>query len=130
MALIEINLEKPALVEERAASRSTSERGRTDSTGRPRPRSTATDRSGDGGSSGGGKLKLLGLLAAVVAVGAVVTKLKRRGTDDDRSEAYDHGPEPEIGGDGSGGRMRKVAGLLGLVAAVASTLAVARKRQN
>jgi hypothetical protein len=126
MALIEINLEKPALVEERAASRSASERGRTDSP--HRSGSDSFDRSGDGDSSGGGKLKLLGLLAAVVAVGAVVAKLKGRGSDDgDQSRAYDHGPEPEIGGDESGGRMRKVAGLLGLVGAIASTLAIARK---
>lgn len=129
MAIIEVNLRKPALVEEHP--------GRTESTtgsGIRGAASGAIDRSGRsrGGSSGGGKAKLVGLLAAVVAVGAVAMKLRGRGGDGDenQSQEYEHGPEPEIGGDESGGRMRKVAGLLGLVVALASVGAAARKRRE
>ncbi|WP_134668867.1 hypothetical protein [Halorussus marinus] len=127
MALVEINLSKPALVEEipEPATETARDRaGSSDGSG-----SAPADRSEDGGSSGG-KLKLVGLLAAVAAVGVAVVKLKGRGTDADRSAEYDHGSEPEIGGDESGGRMRKLAGVVGLVAAVASTLLIARKRRN
>jgi len=129
MALVEINLKKPALVEEIAEPRSERSRGRDRTEPTDRSESASTGRSER--SSGRGKLKLLGLLAAVIAVGAVVTKLKGRGTDGgEQSGEYEHGPEPEIGGDESSGRIGKVAGLLGVVAAVVSTVAIAYKRRT
>ncbi|WP_137286386.1 hypothetical protein [Halorussus salinisoli] len=130
MALLEINLEKPALVEEYQY---------------PGETSTGTQSTGDttdSESSGGGKGKLLGLLAVVAGVGLLVWKLKSRGgteqtevTEFEEEQEYEHGPEPDIGqddvgSDESGGVKRKAAGFLGLVVAVVSLVSVARKRRN
>lgn len=125
MALLEINLEKPALVEEYQYPGET-----------PAGSSEGTTSESGSESSGGGKGRLVGLLAVVAGVGLLVWKLKNRGGTDQtdfeefESEEYEHGPEPEIGGDESGGRKRKVASVLGLVVAVASLVAAVRKRRS
>ncbi|NHN61095.1 MULTISPECIES: hypothetical protein [Halorussus] len=133
MAILEINLEKPALVEEyqypdrtpagtQSADESTSSEG-----------STSADESA---SSGGGKGKLVGLLAVAAGVALLAWKLKSGGSEQtdfdefESDEEYDHGPEPEIGGDESGGAKRKVASALGLATAVVSLVAVVRKRRS
>ncbi|NEU58888.1 hypothetical protein [Halorussus sp. MSC15.2] len=125
MAIVEINLEKPALVEEYRYSGETSEG----------TQSSATHSKSSSGSksSGGGKGKLLGLLALVAAVGVLVWKRKSGGSGgQSQSEEgqYEHGPEPEIGGDESGGPKRKVASALGLMVAVATLGAAVRKRRR
>jgi len=113
MAIIEINLEKPALIEERrypGASGSASE-------------------SSSASSSGGNKGKLLGVLALAVGVAVLAWKLKSGGSDDYDSEEYEHGPEPEIGGERSGVR-GKVAGMVGFAVALVSVVAAVRKARN
>lgn len=123
MAIVEINLEKPALVEEHRSSTETTPH--TESAGSSRKSS----------SSGGSKGKLVVVLAAVAAVGLLVRKLRNRGGDSgtpDEPRAseteYEHGPEPEIGGDESGGRKRRFAGAIGLVVALVGLVAVVRRR--
>jgi hypothetical protein len=140
MAILEINLEKPALIEEyqypEKRSESTSQTGAT--------------ASGSKSSGGGMKGKLVGLLVVLTGVGAVVWKLKGGGsteqTDFDEFDEgtgmgeeseYEHGPEPDIGADESDiggneneGRTRTVAGLLGFVVAVVAVVTAARKARN
>jgi hypothetical protein len=127
MAILEINLEKPALIEEYQYPEQT---GRTASAGRGRASAAST-------SSGGNKGKLLGLLAVLAGVGVMVWKIRGRGgteqTEFDEFEAeseYEHGPDPEIGGDESGGRTRKVAGLLGFAVALVTVVAAVRKARK
>jgi len=109
MAILEINLEKPALVEERrypGASESEAERQPSD-------------------DSGGGRGKLLGLLVVLAGVAALAWKLKSGGSEYEHEEAYEHGPEPEIGGDD--GMRSKVAGVVGLAVALVSLVAAVRR---
>ena len=133
MAILEINLEKPALIEEYQYP---------DETGRPASASRGRA-SAESTSSGGNKGKLLGLLAVLAGVGVMVWKLKSRsGTEQtdfdefdqeeefDEEGEYEHGPEPEIGGDESGGRTRKVAGLLGFAVALVTIIAAVRKARK
>lgn len=116
MALIEVNLKKPAIVEERPGSGESS-------AGRRSARAKPT-------SGGGGTGKLVGLLAVLFGVGLVVIKM--RGSDDTEMETdvetestYEPvEPESESGG------ARKLAGALGLVVAVASVAVAARKRRR
>lgn len=137
MAILEINLEKPALVEEFPAERTgwdRTETRTTDRTGSKRTRTRLADRTGSKRS--GGKGKLLGLLVAVAGIAMLARRLRNRGSDTDAEfetaddTEYEHGPEPEIGGDESGGRKRKVAGALGLVVTLVGVLAVARRRSD
>lgn len=126
MALLEINLEKPALVEEYQFPSETP-------AGEAVARKRATDRSESsrGQSSGGGKGKLVGLLAALAGVGVLAWKLKQLGGDGEsvQSQEYEHGPEPDIGSD-EGGVTKKVAGLVGFaVALVGLALAVQKRRK-
>lgn len=122
MALLEVTLEKPALVEEYQQSGTAPVRS-----------GTTAESESNSESSGGGKGKLVGLLAVLGGVGLLAWKLKARGSDTEQSEfgetESEHGPEPDIGADESGGAKRKVAGILGLVVAIAS-LAAARKRRG
>jgi hypothetical protein len=135
MALLEINLEKPALVEEYQYPGETTV-GETEP-GEPSP--------GDASSGGGGgwKGKAVGLLAVLAGAAVLAWKLKgRSGTEqadfeefethesemqETESEEYEHGPEPEIGSDEGGGAARKVASALGLVVALAGVAAALRK---
>ncbi|MFC7081575.1 hypothetical protein [Halorussus caseinilyticus] len=126
MAILEINLEKPALLEEYQYPGET-----TAKSGESPENSGATE------PSSGGKAKLLALLAVVAGVGLLVWKLTNRGdteqADLDEFEGegeYEHGPEPEIGGDESGGAKRKVAGILGFAVAVVGLVGVVRKRRS
>ena len=134
MAILEINLEKPALVEEYQYANETP--AGTQSTGDRSTPSGEPRSSGESESSGGGKGKLVGLLALAAGVGLLVWKLKSGGSEQtdfdefESDEEYEHGPEPEIGGDESGGAKRKVASALGLVTAVVSLAAVVRKRRS
>ncbi|WP_135829816.1 hypothetical protein [Halorussus halobius] len=122
MAILEINIEKPALVEE---YRSPDEmRERVAATGRDR--STSDDR-----SSGGSKGKVVAALAVLAGVAVLAWRLHSGGSDDgDDSPGdgeYDHGPEPEIGGDERGGVRGTVAGAVGLAVALASVVAAVRR---
>jgi hypothetical protein len=123
MAILEINLEKPAVIEEYQ---------------HPEKRGKSTSRTGTKSkSSGGNKGKLVGLLAVLVGVTVMAWKLRGRGGTeqadfDETSESetegeYDHGPDPEIGGDKKYEVKRKVkskvSGALG-IAVVAIGLAV------
>lgn len=128
MAILEINLEKPALVEEYQYPGGTT-------VGKTKPgESSRGDRSSSGG---GGKGKLVGLLAVLAGVGLLAWRLKRRGSTEqsdfedfeEQSQEYEHGPEPEIGGD-EGGAKRKVASVLGLVVALVSVVAAVRKARS
>jgi hypothetical protein len=129
MALIEVNLEKPALVEEYRYPGETTE---SEPSGE-RSRSKSD-------SSGGSKAKLLGLLGVLAGVGLLVWKLKRRGGSEQTefgSEEFgeqESEPEPEIGGGDRGGASDgakgKVAGLLGLVVAVAGLAVAVQKRRS
>lgn len=133
MAIVEINLEKPALVEEYQYPGETSERTQS-SASRSESSASRSESVSGSKSSGGGKGKLLGLLALVAAVGVLFWKLKSGASGDqtgtEGNEKYEHGPEPEIGGDESGGAKRKVASALGLMVAVATLGAAVRKRRR
>lgn len=126
MALLEVNLEKPALIEEYQYPSEMAER---------RVETAKTSKTSES-STGGGKAKLVGLLAVVVGIGLLGWKLKNRGSGseseqtDFEEEEYEHGPEPDIGAEEGGRSKRKVAELLGLVVAVASLAAAARKRRE
>ena len=114
MAILEINLEKPALVEEH---RSPGEAGRSAS---ERERSTDSER------SSGGKGKLALGLAVLAGVAVLAWRLRSGDSDEYESNEYDHGPDPEIGGDERGGVAGKVAGAVGLGVALASVVAAVR----
>ena len=127
MAILEINLEKPALVEEYQYPGETT-------AGKTKP-----GESSRGGKSSGGKGKLVGLLAVLAGVGLLAWKLKSRKSGskqsdfedfDEQSQQYEHGPEPEIGGDQSGGAKRKVASVLGLAVALVGVVAAVRKARS
>ncbi|PSP54955.1 hypothetical protein BRC82_08160 [Halobacteriales archaeon QS_1_67_19] len=115
MALLEVNLEKPALVEEYQS-----------------PGETAGDSTADATvDPSGGKGKLLGLLVLLAGIGAAGWKLKHRGTDGgdsategDESESES---ETEFDADESGGVARKIAGVVG--AAVVLGLLVRKRRK-
>ena len=114
MALIEINLEKPALLE------SETRRGAsgTETTKRTSKRRTSES---DGGSGLG---KLLGLLVLVAGVGLLAWKL-RGGSDDEETEEY--GVEDEFEKSESSGGKGKLVGALGLLVALVG-VGAARKR--
>lgn len=118
MALLEINLEKPALLEEYQYPGET-----------PAESGEATGVE----SSGGGRGRLVAVLA-LVGVGLLAWRLRGRGTEQsdlgDFDEESETGPEPEIGGGESGSSRGRVAGLLGLAVVVAGLGAVARKRRD
>jgi len=129
MALIEVNLEKPALVEEYRYPGETTETETSGEQSRSKP-----------DSSGGSKAKILGLLGVLAGIGLLVWKLKSRGGSD-QTEFGSGGfgeqesePEPEIGGEDrgseSGGAKGKVAGLLGLVVAVVGLAVAVQKRRS
>ena len=132
MAILEINLEKPALVEEYQYPGETTV-GRTES-GEPSRGDTSS-----GDSGGGGKGKLVALLAVLAGVAVVAWKLKsRRGAEQsdfedfesgEQSQEYEHGPDPEIGGD-EGGAKQKVASVLGLTVALVGIVAAVRKARS
>ncbi len=136
MAIIEVNLEKPALVEEYQFPKDSAVGSAVESE-TPASESRASE-SDESESSGGVKGKLLGLLAVAAGVGLLVWKLKSRGGDeqtdfdefetDDESET-DESPEWEIEEDG-GSSKGKVAGLLGLVVAAVGLLVAVQKRRN
>lgn len=123
MAIIEINLEKPALVEER--------RSRGASSGQSK---SASKRTGSGGS--GGRGKLLGLLAVLAGIGLLVARMRgggetevdvgmETGSMDEMDEMDEDATESA-----SGGGMGRFAGALGLVVALASVVAVVLKRRS
>ncbi|WP_135854909.1 hypothetical protein [Halorussus salinus] len=137
MAILEINLEKPALIEEYQFP---AESSAGHAVASESAESEATDSgASDSGGSGGSKGKLVGLLAVAAGVGLLVWKLKNRGGDDqtdfdefetdDESEADDESPEWEIEEDG-GSSKGKVAGLLGLVVAAVGLVVAVQKRRN
>ena len=132
MAILEINLEKPALVEEYQYANETP--AGMQSIGDWSASSSESKSSGGSESSGGGKGKLVGLLVVAAGVALLAWKLKSGGSGGSElqgdSDKYEHGPEPEIGGDESGGAKRKVASALGLATAVVSLVAVVRKRRS
>jgi hypothetical protein len=115
MTLLELNLEKPALVEERVYETDTY---RT---------ATETDESSDGGST---RLRVVLGLALAVAAALAVRKLRSAlGSDDDE-------PTPEIGADqseiGDSGTAsspgKKMAGVFGVVASVVAVALVKKAR--
>jgi hypothetical protein len=147
MAILEVNLEKPALVEEyQPRNESPAE------TARQSDVREESDLAADGStdSSGGVKGKLLGLLAVAAGVGLLVWKLKSRGgseqTDFEEFEAggesraefdadEESGTEFESGAEfeaeaefeTDGGGKKKAAGILGLVVAAVGLVAVKRR---
>lgn len=123
MAILEINLEKPALIEEYQFP--------AESSAAPAVESSESD-TGES-SSGSLKGKLVGLLAVAAGIGLLVWKLKSRGgdqTDLNEFETEDETPEWETEADGDGGSKGKVAGLLGLVVAAVGLLAAVQKRRS
>ncbi|WP_276299881.1 hypothetical protein [Halorussus lipolyticus] len=121
MAILEINLEKPALVEEyQYPARTTAES------------ETPTEESAETDSSGGSKAKVLGLLGVLAGVGLLVWKLKTRGGSEQTDfEDFD---DPEFDDEeftsDEGGSKGKVAGLLGLVVGVGGLLVAVQKRRS
>ena len=124
--LLEITLEKPALIEEIRY---------------PGESSGQSKSSGKQSSSGGGKGKLLVMLAMVAVVGMLAMKMKSSGKDStgggqskSPDEEYEHGPDPEIGGDKKYEVKRKVkskvTGVLGIAVAVIGLAVAAWKRRN
>ncbi|WP_435180934.1 hypothetical protein [Halorussus sp. AFM4] len=133
MAILEINLEKPALVEEYQPAERTQADRQSTGEGSTARSSSGSKSSGGSESSGGGKAKLVGLLAVAAGIALLAWKLKGGSGGSELqgdSEKYEHGPEPEIGGDRSGGAKQKVASVLGLATAVVSLAAVVRKRRS
>ncbi|USZ69435.1 hypothetical protein NGM10_06795 [Halorussus salilacus] len=117
MALIEVNLHKPAIIEERPGTGGSTDRART-----------AGKRSDS--DSGGRAVKLVGLLALVVGIGLLAARLRGGGDTGVRAGAevgsMDETDESEGGSGGAG----KVVGALALVVATASVaLAVAKRRR-
>ncbi|WP_135826845.1 hypothetical protein [Halorussus ruber] len=130
MAILEINLEKPALVEEYQYP--------GEETEGPAEESPAESTSN---SSGGGKAKLLGLLGVLAGVGLLVWKLKNRGSTEQTDfeefeepdydeEGYEEDSYEFESEDESGGAKRKVAGLLGLAVGLVGLLAAVQKRRK
>ncbi|UPW01999.1 hypothetical protein M0R88_07865 [Halorussus gelatinilyticus] len=137
MAILEINLEKPALVEEYQFPEDSAVGSAVES--ETTTSESGASESGDSGSSGGVKGKLLGLLAVAAGIGLLVWKLKSSGDEQTEFEDFeteaedeDDSPEWEIEEDGGsgGGSKGKVAGLLGLVVAVVGLAAAVQKRRN
>lgn len=129
MAILEINLEKPALVEEYQYPGETT-------VGETAPGETHRGDADGGGSAAG---KLVSFLVVLGGAAVLAWLLRRRGGaeqtdfedfDTDQSREYEHGPEPEIGGDSGGGAKSKVASLLGLVVVVAAAAAVRKARSR
>ncbi|WP_128477184.1 hypothetical protein [Halorussus pelagicus] len=138
MAILEINLEKPALIEEYQFPTDSSART-TQSEVRERSETgqQSDDDSDESESSGGLKGKLLGLLVVAAGVGLAVWKFKNRGgseqTDFDEFETEaefdaDEGTEVEFETDGGG--KKKTAGVVGLAVAVVGLVAAVQKRRN
>jgi hypothetical protein len=140
MAILEINLDRPALIEEyRFPDEMDGSTGRAGSKSAKRTGSKSK-------SSGGMKGKLVGLLVVVAAVGVAVWKLKSssgsKQTDFDEFDEegdheegeYEHGPDPDIGADKKYEVKRKakgkVTGLLGLAVALVTVVSVVRKARN
>lgn len=129
MAILEINLEKPALVEEYQYPSETT-------VGKTEPGEPSHGERSSGDSGGGGKGKLVALLAVVAGAAVLAWKLKSSGGSEqadfedfepeEQSQEYEHGPDPEIGSD-EGGAKQKVASVLGLVVALVSVVAAVRK---
>ena len=122
MAIIEINLEKPALVEERQRRGASSEKS-----------ASARKRSGSGRS--GGRGKLLGLLAVLAGLGILVARMRGGGeTKVDvgmETGSMDEMDEMDGGDAGSAsGGVGRFAGALGLAVALASVVAVVLKRRS
>jgi len=124
MAILEINLEKPALIEEYQFP--------AESSSRPTVESESGDSEANDSSSGSLKGKLVGLLAVAAGVGLLVWKLKNRGgdqTDFDEFETDDESPEWKTEED-DGGSKGTVAGLLGLVVAAVGLVVAVQKRRR
>lgn len=123
MAIIEINLEKPALVEER--------RVRGASSGQSK---SASRRSSSGGS-GGGRGKLLGLLAVLAGIGLLVARM-RGGGETEVDVGVETGSMDEMDEmdedttESAGGGMGKFVGALGLVVALAGVVVAVLKRRH
>jgi hypothetical protein len=125
MAILEVNLEKPALIEEYQYPGESSGRSKSSS---------------NQSSSGGGKGKLFAVLAVVAVVGMLAMKMKSSGKGGEAKhsggdqEEYEHGPDPEIGGDKKYEVKRKVkskfTGILGIAVAVVGLAVAAWKRRN
>lgn len=119
MAILQVNLEKPALVEEYRY---------------PDATSGGTAESAEAsGSSGGRAGKLLGLLAVAVGVGLLVWKRRRGGSE--QSEFDDAGTEAEFEADvefeaDSGGGKGKAAGVLGVLVGVVGLAVALQKRRR
>ncbi|WP_158055257.1 hypothetical protein [Halorussus halophilus] len=108
MALIEINLEEPALLESQTRSGG-----------------SKTEKKQKTSKRGGGKGKLLGLLVLVAGVSLLALKL--RGGSDEEQEAV--GVEDEFEKSESGGGKGKLVGALGLLVALVG-VGAARKRRK
>jgi hypothetical protein len=128
MAILEINLEKPALVEEYQYPGEGTE-------------GPAEESAAESSSSGGGKGKLLGLLGVLAGVGLLVWKLKNRGSTEQTDfeefeepdydeESYEEESYEFESEDESGGAKRKVAGLLGLAVGFVGLVAAVQKRRQ
>lgn len=132
MAIIEVNLEKPALVEEYQFPKDSAVGSAVES-------ETATSESGasesdESESSGGVKGKLLGLLGVLAGVGLLVWKLKSRGgseqTDFEDFDDPEFGDESDFASDDESGSKGMVAGLLGLVVGVVGLVVAVQKRRS
>ena len=121
MAIIEINLEKPALIEERP--------GRGASSGQSK---SSRKRSSSGGSSRG---KLIGLLAVLAGIGLLVARMRGGGeTEVDvgmKTGSMDEMDEiDEDTTESAGGGMGRFAGALGLAVALVGVVVAALKRRR
>lgn len=130
MALLEINLKKPALVEERKPH---AEAGTGSSSSSSRSSGSSSKGSSSSGSSGRSTGKsLLGLLLLAV-VGAAAAKAVRSRRSDPTSYEEEDEPNPIIGAEAkreSSGWRRRVGGLLGAVAVLALLVRTVRGRSE
>ena len=131
MALLEINLKKPALIEERNHP---STGRRTTGTG-TRTRTSSSGSAGRGGSSGRSRTKsALGflLLIVVTAVAAKAIRSRRDSSPsyEDEDEATPIIGAEEAGNGDSSGWKRAVGGLLGAVAVLALVARTVRGRSS